>query len=292
MRVVGAYHYENVDIFISSMCLVYAAPCVLISDQAALPPLTSGRPLYELANYIILGRILYYVPYHSPIHPGRVLTTFGAISGVVEALNGNGASYSSNAHLPESRQKIGRDLLKAALIIQLCMVLSFVMLAAYFHRKCYKANLLPEKLRAVLYTLYGSSALITVRTIYRTVEYFSISEVRVEPGFDPMSISPLIRYEWFFWVFEALLMIINSVLLNVRHPARFLPESNKIYLAQDGVTEIVGPGYEDKRNYFWTILDPFDLIGLAKGRDQGNRYWEEQQEIGIPASIAKTTQST
>ena len=156
----------------------------------------------------------------------------------------------------------------------------------YFHRKCYKANLLPENLEAVLYTLYCSSALIVVRTIYRTVEYFAISEIRVEPGFNPMSISPIVRYEWFFWVFEALLMIANSVLLNMRHPARFLPDNNKIYLAEDGITEIVGPGYEDKRNSLLTVFDPFDLVGLVKGRDKGSRYWEEQQETGLSAPNA------
>lgn len=208
----------------------------------------------------------------------------------MEALNGNGASYSSNPKLPESKQDIGRDLLKAALIIQLCIISSFVLLAMYFHRRCYKANLLPENLKAVLYTLYGSSALIAVRTIYRTVEYFFISEIRVRSGFSPMSISPIVRYEWFFWVFEALLMITNSVLLNVRHPARFLPRSNKIYLARDGTTEIVGPGYEDKRNFLLTIFDPFDIVGLIKGRDKGDRYWEEQLEIGVSALNAETTQ--
>ena len=72
-----------------------------------LPPLNYSRPFYELANYIILGRLLYYVPYHSPIHPGRVLITFGAISGIVEALNGNGASYSSNANPPKANKTLG-----------------------------------------------------------------------------------------------------------------------------------------------------------------------------------------
>lgn len=214
------------------------------------------------------------------------MTTFGAISSIVEALNGNGASYSSNANLPESKQNIGRDLLKAALIIQLCVIASFILLATYFHRKCHKANLLPENLKAVLYTLYCSSALILVRTIYRTVEYFSVSEIRIGPGFNPMSISPIVRYEWFFWIFEALLMITNSVLLNVRHPALFLPVNNKIYLAEDGVTEIVGPGYQDKRNFLLTIFDPFDLIGLAKGRDKSGRYWEGQREMGVSAPDA------
>ena len=85
-------------------------------------------------------------------------------------------------------------------------------------------------------------------------------------------------------------MVINSALLNVRHPALYLPRNNKIYLAQDGVTEIEGPGYEDKRPFLWTILDPFDIVGLVKGKDKATRYWEEQQEMGIPAVDSKTVQ--
>src|SRR3954453_4766899 len=112
------------------------------------------RPLYELSNYFVLSRILYYVPYHSPIHPGRVLTTFGAISSVVEALNANGAAYMANSSLGEGKRKIGRALLKSALVLQLAILGCFVILAASFHRKCKKANLLPKNLSAVLQTLY------------------------------------------------------------------------------------------------------------------------------------------
>ena len=85
-------------------------------------------------------------------------------------------------------------------------------------------------------------------------------------------------------------MIINSFLLNVRHPGMYLPRNNKIYLAQDGVTEIEGPGFNDKRMFLWTILDPFDIVGWVKGRDKNARYWEEQQEMGIPAVESKATQ--
>ena len=81
-------------------------------------------------------------------------------------------------------------------------------------------------------------------------------------------------------------MITNSVLLNVRHPARFLPDNNKIYLAEDGVTEILGPGFEDKRNILLTVFDPFDLIGLLNGRDKSGRYWEGQHEMGVSAPNA------
>ena len=86
-------------------------------------------------------------------------------------------------------------------------------------------------------------------------------------------------------------MIVNSVLLNIRHPARFLPSSNKVYLAEDGVTEIMGPGYSDKRNFLITIFDPFDLVGLIRGRDKKNRYWEGQEQNPISAPQVEQTWS-
>jgi len=261
LREIGAFDYTNLDVFISSLVLLYAAP-----------------PLYELANYFILSRILYYVPYHSPLHPGRVMTTFGAFSSVVEALNANGAAYSANSSLPKSKQDMGRSLLKAALCLQLGILASFVLLAAYFQFKCKKSGLLHKHLKAALITLYGSSALIGVRTIYRTIEYFTTAGLHLTQDTDWDSLSPILRYEWFFWVFEATLMVINTFLLNARHPMRFLPRNNKIYLAQDGITEIEGPGYEDGRPWYVTFVDPFDIVGMVKGRNMERRFWETHEE--------------
>ncbi|KAE8450115.1 hypothetical protein EG329_006896 [Mollisiaceae sp. DMI_Dod_QoI] len=100
-------------------------------------------------------------------------------------------------------------------------------------------------LHSVLTTLYISSSIILTRTIYRIVEYFAVSQIDVVHGFNPMSTSPIIRYKWFFWFFEATLMFSNTMLLNFRYPAMYLLRSNKIYLAEDGVTEIKGPGFID-----------------------------------------------
>src|SRR4051794_40424114 len=61
---------------------VLGAGCLLADRKGRANWLCS--PLYELGNYYILGRILYFVPHCSPIHPGRVLTTFAAISSIVE----------------------------------------------------------------------------------------------------------------------------------------------------------------------------------------------------------------
>ncbi|KAG4411618.1 hypothetical protein IFR04_015252 [Cadophora malorum] len=274
LREVGAFNYDNLNIFIASLVFIYAAP-----------------PLYELSNYFMLSRILYYVPYHSPIHPGRVLTTFGALSVVVEALNGNGAAYVANTSLPQSKQNMGKSLLKAALVLQLGILAAFVTLASFFHRRCKKANLLPTNLYGALMTLYISSALIGVRTIFRTVEYFTVSDLNFANIRKASDLSPLIRYEWFFWVFEGVLMIINSFLLNFRHPMRFIPRDNTIYLAEDGVTEIKGPGYLDKRPFLVTFFDPFDIHGAIKGRNMIERFWETHEEGRADHDVVKNAAS-
>ncbi|ENH65044.1 hypothetical protein FOC1_g10005894 [Fusarium oxysporum f. sp. cubense race 1] len=270
LRVYGAFHYDNLEIFIASVCITYAAP-----------------PLLELQNYRILGRILYYVPYNSPIHPGRVLTTFGFISGIVEALNGWGASYSANQSLTDSEIEIGHALIKTSLLLQIVVAMLFITLAVTFHRRCVVAGITNERLYKPLWTLYTSMTLILVRTIYRIVEYFSVAELRYGPGFDPATISPIVRYEWFFYVFEAALMLCNLVMFNIRHPRRYLPKNNKIYLSTDGVTEIEGPGYKDPRKLWQTLIDPFDIQGLVTGRGrETDKFWETGH--GRPTDSTKT----
>jgi hypothetical protein len=70
-------------------------------------------------------------------------------------------------------------------------------------------------------------------------------------------------------------MLLNTYLMNVYPPAKYLPADHKIYLATDGKTELEGPGAVDKRHFLLTLFDPFDVVGLVKGRDAKNRFWEE-----------------
>lgn len=247
----------------------------------------SNSPLLELQNYHILGRILYYVPYHSPLHPGRVLTTFGFISFVVEALNGWGASYSANQSLSTSEIETGHNLIKASLLIQLVVVACFVVLAGVFHVRCSRNGIHNKRLRTPLVTLYVSIGLILVRTIFRTIEYFGVADLRYnDDDFDPNGVSPLIRYEGYFYGFEASLMLINCVMFNVFHPRRYLALNSRIYLAKDTLTEIEGPGYDDPRPFWQTLFDPFDLIGMVRGQKgtQNTKFWEAEAEAGSAAS--------
>ncbi|KZT53805.1 hypothetical protein CALCODRAFT_519811 [Calocera cornea HHB12733] len=256
LRSIGSFHYDNLPIFISSTVMLLAAP-----------------PIYEAANFFTLGRILYYVPYHAPMHPGRVVTTFAALQALIEALNGNGGSRAANSALTPAQQEVGRDLLKAALILQLFCMACFILLAGTFELRCRKAGVLPKNLRQVLLVLYISCLLITIRTVYRTVEYWEDSGLDFS---DPDSFPPIFKREWFFWVFEAMLMASNTWLLNICHPSRFLPHNLKVYLAPDGVTEIEGAGFRDTRHFLLTLFDPFDIWGLITKRNKKNNIWEQQ----------------
>ncbi|RAH40110.1 putative RTA1 domain protein [Aspergillus brunneoviolaceus CBS 621.78] len=257
LRAVAAWgHWDNLVIYIVSTVLLLAGP-----------------PVYEAANYLILGRILYYIPYHSPIHPGRVFTTFLAMSMVIEVLTGNGGALVANVENPQRKQDIGKGLLKASLILQLVLMAGFLALTLRFHYNCRRGGVLNRKLKHALCVLYCSCGLITVRTIYRTVEYFTAASLNVS---DIKDISPVLKDEWFFWVFEATVMYVNTAMLNIFHPMRWLPRSNKTYLARDGFTELEGPGYCDNRPFLLTLFDPFDLVGLCKNGGRQKRFWEDE----------------
>ncbi|KAK2803603.1 hypothetical protein FQN51_003365 [Onygenales sp. PD_10] len=262
LRIYGSHNYtfttENINVYIASTCLIYMCP-----------------PLLELANYHVLGRILYYIPYCSPLHPGRVLTTFGLLSAVVEAMNAIGVAYLASPKVSETKSEIGHALTKASLIVQLAVIAAFCALAILFQRRCARHGISSRKVTTGLVTLYTSMFLILGRCVYRTVEHFAFTPTA--PGAqwrtDPADLNPIIKHEWFFYVFEAALMLTNSTLWNGSHPHRYLPADYNIYLARDGVSEMVGPGWEDDRSFFITLLDPFGWIWKTE-KKAGRPFWE------------------
>ncbi|KAJ9641965.1 hypothetical protein H2201_004499 [Coniosporium apollinis] len=248
-REAGAYHVENLGLVVASNALIM-----------------SGPPVYAAINYIILGRVLYYVPYLAPMHPGRVITTFLGIDAVIEAMIVNGAIRMTNSSLEESRRILGANLVKSSLIIQAVMFVVFVFIAGIFHVRARRAGVLTKKLRTVLVVLYVSCTIITIRCIFRIIEFFE--------GWT----GHLYRHEPYFWVFEASIMFVNSLIWNIWHPGARLPRSNEVYLSRDGLTELKGPGWDDDRNWVVTIFDPFDLYGIFTGKDKRTRFWEMSQE--------------
>ncbi|KAF2680529.1 hypothetical protein K458DRAFT_345189 [Lentithecium fluviatile CBS 122367] len=259
VRVYGAWDIDNVTVLIVSTICIYSAP-----------------PILELANYHVLGRILYYIPYHAPLHPGRTLTTFGTLSFFVELLNGLGVAFLTNPNIPQSRQDLGHILMKTALITQIFVMLMFVAIVGVFHRRCRKSGIKNKNVDGVLVTMYISTFYIMTRTVYRVVEHFGVSRAPADPGpaWDPMTLSPVVRYEYYFYIFEAGLMLSNSLLWNTRHPRRHLPQDYHVYLAQDGVSEMQGPGWSTEQSWLMTFIDPFGWFAGKKGPKQ-KQFWEE-----------------
>ena len=138
-----------------------------------------------MLNYQILSRLLYYVPYHLPMHPGRMLSTLNGISSVVQTLNGNGIAFSANIKLSKTTQDMGKTFLKVTVIIQLVAQMGFVFLAGFFHHRCRTRGPLPKNIKNVLITLYYSSAILFVRTIYRTIECYSVPSFHITRGTNP-----------------------------------------------------------------------------------------------------------
>jgi len=185
---------------------------------------------------------------------------------VIEVLNINGATKVANTNLSQDQQNTGKALMKAALLMQLMVVILFQLLAVSFHKRCLKGGIHSARVNGAMTTLYLSGGLIFVRTVFRVVEYFTVAEMHFSKDVDPMTMSRLIRYEWYFYVFEGCPMLVNTVLLNIRHPRMHLPRSTKLYLAEDGVTEITGEGYKEDRSFLATLFDPFNVTGSRNGR--------------------------
>jgi hypothetical protein len=199
--------------------------------------------------------------------------------GVVELLNSLGVSLSANPSTSHSQQELGSHMTIAALAIQLCVIFVFVLLAGIFHRRCTAAGIKGRAVTTPLLTLYVSMSLILIRCIYRLVEHVGNTTVRLNDLESLKTLSPILRYEWFFYVFEATFMLSNSVLWNVWSPGRYLPRNNRIYLAQDGVTEVQGPAHTGGNP--WLGIFSFGILG--QGKQVRQAVMELRAKRGVPS---------
>ena len=167
----------------------------------------------------------------------------------------------------------GRQLLRASLLLQVGLFFLFITLEVTFHLRCRRAGVMSRNLQNIFNLLYMSSLIILTRNVYRVIEQWD---------YDHQPSKYLLDHEAFVYVFDATLMLINSLILNVWHPARYLPRCNTLFLARDGKTEVKGPGWVDQRAWWKTFIDPFDLAGLLKGRDN-TKFWEGDGEWAVKA---------
>ncbi|KAI0190127.1 putative RTA1 domain protein [Astrocystis sublimbata] len=224
-------------------------------------------PLLELANYHVLGRILYYIPHLAPFPPGKLLSVFGGLLAIVEGLNSLGVAFASNPSGSASSQELGSTLTLVAISLQVVIAAVLVGIAGIFHTRCKKTRVDTRVVSTPLITLYVSMTLIFIRTIYRLVEHLDNTTVDLDNPESLKTLSPLLRNEVYFYIFEATLMLLNSILWNVFHPGRFLPSDAHIHLAKDGQTEIENAAIVDGRPVWKKVAHLFTFGVLFRRKD-------------------------
>ena len=271
-RAISVRDTQNVDMYIAQFVLVLMGP-----------------PLYAAAEYFILGRLLAYLPYHSPVHPGRVISTFLFLSSCVEALTANGAANSGGGDRDADQRRTGIATLKAALILQCCVELFFISITATVQYRCHRAGLFPKQVRPVFYILYLTSTMVLVRCVVRTIEGFEAPHC--QPWIDVDTCGYVSRQEWILWVFEIANITLFVILWAIFPPGKYLPRDDRIFLDQmDGKTERVGPGFSqaDQRPWWQTVVDPFNVKGAVTGRGMAVRkFWEEEQPVYTGGPLPK-----
>lgn len=240
-----------------------------------------NSPLLELANYHLLGRLLSYLPSFSPLPPHRVLKTFGGLMALVEALNAVGVALSANPSGRPSSQALGKNLTIAAVAIQVGVIAVFLGMAGVFHWRCARAKANGfgnvEGMRRVgtmLAVLYASMGLIFVRCVYRLVEHAGNTKIELDDVEAMRGLSPLLRYEAYFYVFEAGLMLLNSWVWNIWHPGRFLPVDGRVYLDREG-NEVRGEREEEDGRALLEKMGNAVTFGVLFRKKKGVQRIEE-----------------
>lgn len=162
------------------------------------------------------------------------MSLFGGLVAIVEALNGLGVAFTSNPSSTQSIQELGSELTKASLAIQIAVIVLCVVLACLFLRNCTKRGIRSRKTEIPLVVLCSSMFLILIRCIYRLTEHMGNVGLDITDIESMRQLTPMLRYEWFFYVFESTTMLANSAIWNIWHPGRYLPRLHNIYLSPEG----------------------------------------------------------
>lgn len=284
MRAISVQHTQNINLYIAQFVLVIAGP-----------PILAG------AEYFVLGRLFAYLPYHAPLNPHRVLSTFIILGAAVESLTGSGAANSAGTHRTPSQRNAGLSCLKAALILQAIIEVCFLALLGVLIYRCKKHQYssgrsgLPSNVARVSLVLAITSVMMLARCIYRAVEGFLATACPI----DKPNCASVEHTEVYLWVFEAANILVFLFLLALPYfnPGKNLPGNTSIFLdVDDGATHRVGPDWKDPRPWFITVIDPFGigfLIDSMRGKEQPvDRYWLKGSEYPVDGSaLAESTGS-
>lgn len=250
LRAVSARDPSHLAIYIAETVFIY-----------------SGPPIYAAAEYNILGRLLHYLPMHSPLNPNMVKYTFIYLGALVEALTAAGAAQLATSDPQSDKFQNAGRLLAVAVVLQGAIEIVYVSLVALVHYRTIRSGMAARNVTIIFCTLYGCSFLVLLRCVFRAIETFNMY------GDDCVYCGSITRQEWYLYALEAAPMVLYTYWLNLIHPGRFLPADTKRYLDTDGKTERLGPGWIDGRPWAIKLLDPFNWGRDRRARGKNTEFW-------------------
>ncbi|GAB7353858.1 hypothetical protein MBLNU459_g4219t3 [Dothideomycetes sp. NU459] len=166
--------------------------------------------------YMIMGRLVYnFVPDKkiAKIKAHRFGLYFILLDIVAFLVQVYGAASASGTDLTVKQIMLGIHIYMGGVGFQQACIIFFMALAFFFHRELRRQPETDEMRSALrmLYVLYAVLILITVRIIFRLIEYSS--------GIT----SSIPNHEAFMYCFDSLPMFVALVLLNIVHPGAVMP---------------------------------------------------------------------
>ena len=131
------------------------------------------------------------------------------VSACVLTLLSTGGGYQSTG--TQSALEMGSHIIVIGLFVQLAFFGFFMVIAVCFHRRLVLVPTIQSHgsfpWKKYMWTLYGASTLIMVRSVFRVVEYLQGSN------------GALLHHEAYLYILDALLMFAVMVVFNVIHPS-------------------------------------------------------------------------
>ncbi|KAG9048041.1 hypothetical protein FS837_000929 [Tulasnella sp. UAMH 9824] len=179
-------------------------------------------------SYIVVERMMTFVgkEYGFTDH-NEITNIFLGADVVAIVMQIIGAAVLTEAREDLYQAKVAKKILVAGLLLQIITFGIYSFFAAAFDFRSSRDPALRaygtqmKGLRKLWIVFYVSAVLITLRSIYRAVEFADIA-----PGprgvYDPNKY--LFTHEWPLYVFDAVLIFISTVVFAIFHPGAYLPQ--------------------------------------------------------------------
>ncbi|OJJ42907.1 hypothetical protein ASPZODRAFT_1237105 [Penicilliopsis zonata CBS 506.65] len=170
--------------------------------------------------YMILGRMVYFLVPEKRlfgISAKRLATIFVCLDVLTFLVQATGGILASQQNGSQSIIQTGMHIYMVGIGVQEFCILVFTALLVAFQRRVMRSALPPQvqgpSWKWLFFSMYTALILITIRIIYRLVEY--------SDGTD-YSTSPILSHEWYMYVFDATPISLAFLVVNIFHPGRFL----------------------------------------------------------------------